>query len=184
MKKSIIALIILSIFCFASVVSAANPFSDVPANHWAYGAVNKLVKAGIIDGNGGAFKGEQTLTRYEVAQMVAKAIAKEEKADAENRALIEKLAKEFASELNTLGVRVAELEKNQGNQGPLKIDGWFRYAYENAAVSTSAATYFTNNSLSSDKVRNRDEIWLNIANKFDGTTRFEGSIQTETASDK
>ena len=31
---------------------AANPFSDVPAGHWAYDSVNKLASAGIVDGYG------------------------------------------------------------------------------------------------------------------------------------
>ena len=29
---------------------AANPFSDLPAGHWAYGAVAKLAAAGVVDG--------------------------------------------------------------------------------------------------------------------------------------
>jgi len=115
MKKSIIALCMIAVFCFASVAAAAaSPFSDVPANHWAYGAVNKLAKAGIIDGFGTSFQGDKTLTRYEMAQIVANAMTKEDKASAENKALIEKLAKEFAGELQALGVRVTALE-NKAN---------------------------------------------------------------------
>jgi len=115
MKKSIIALCMIAVFCFASVAAAAaSPFSDVPANHWAYGAVNKLAKAGIIDGFGTNFQGDKTLTRYEMAQIVANAMTKEDKASAENKALIEKLAKEFAGELQALGVRVTALE-NKAN---------------------------------------------------------------------
>ncbi|MBP2645144.1 MAG: S-layer y domain protein [Firmicutes bacterium] len=176
MKKSIIALIMLGIFCFASVAAAAAyPFSDVPANHWAYGAVNKLAKDGVIDGNSGLFQGDKTLTRYEIAQIVAKAIGKQEKANAEDKALIEKLAKEFAGELQTLGVRVTALENKVG---PLKIDGWFKYRYENGETYSS---YF--GTAAPTKVRTRNEIWVNIANQFDGTTRFEGSLQNELASD-
>ncbi|MBP2652803.1 MAG: S-layer y domain protein [Firmicutes bacterium] len=114
MKKSLIAMIMVCIFCFASVAAAAvSPFSDVPANHWAYGAVNKLAKAGIIDGMGdGTYRGEKTLTRYEMAQIVANAMTKVDKADAENKALIGKLAREFSAELQSLGTRVTTLENN------------------------------------------------------------------------
>jgi len=176
-KKRIIALLVISIFCLCSVAAAAaNPFTDVPANHWAYGAINSLVKAGIVDGDGKKFQGDKTMTRYEVAQIVAKAIAKEDKADAENKALIDQLAKEFASELQNLGVRVSALENKIG---PLKIDGWFKYRYENG--ETYNTHYFTTGAPT--KVRSRDEIWVNIANQFDGKTHFEGSLQNETASD-
>ena len=46
---------------------AANPFSDLPAGHWAYGAVAKLAAAGVVDGfPDGTFKGDKTMTRYEI----------------------------------------------------------------------------------------------------------------------
>ncbi|MBP2655089.1 MAG: S-layer y domain protein [Firmicutes bacterium] len=180
MRKTIITLIMLVTFCFASVAAAAaNPFSDVPANHWAYGAVKKLADAGIIDGADGKFNGDKTLTRYEIAQIVARAVAREDRANAANKLLINKLAKEFDNELKTLGVRVTSLENKVG---PLKIDGWFKYRYENAETYNSV--YFTKMGYDTPtKVRSRNEIWVNIANQFDGTTRFEGSLQNETASD-
>jgi len=116
MKKSIIALLVVGLFCFANVALAASPFSDVPTNHWAYNAIGKLAKSGIIDGYGnGLFLGDKTMTRYEMAQIVANAMTKSDKADAEQKALINKLAKEFSDELQSLGVRVANLENNANN---------------------------------------------------------------------
>lgn len=114
MKKTLVTLLAL-VFVLGiagtALAAPANPFVDVPAKHWAYGAVAKLAKAGVIDGYGdGTFRGDRTMTRYEMAQAVAKAMAKSEKADAEMKALIDKLAVEFAAELNNLGVRVAKLE--------------------------------------------------------------------------
>lgn len=85
---------------------AANPFTDVPAGHWAYAAVTKLAAAGIVDGYpDGTYKGIRTMTRYEMAQIIAKALAKGA-IGADN-----KLVSEFADELDNLGVRVAKLEK-------------------------------------------------------------------------
>jgi len=55
------------------------------------------------------------MTRYEMAQIVGKAMERSDKADAENKALIKKLADEFAQELESLGVRVAKLENKIGN---------------------------------------------------------------------
>ncbi len=98
---------------------AANPFSDVPAGHWAYDSVNKLAAAGIVDGYGnGTFGGDRLMTRYEMAQIVAKAMAK--------GANVDRLAAEFADELDSLGVRVAALEKKSDN---VKITGEARFRY-------------------------------------------------------
>lgn len=56
-----------------TVASAANPFSDVPANHWAYDAVTMLAADGINQGYGdGTFRGDRNITRYEAATMLAK----------------------------------------------------------------------------------------------------------------
>ena len=55
---------------------AANPFADVPAGHWAYESINKLAAAGVVEGYGdGSFRGDRLMTRYEMAQIVAKAMA-------------------------------------------------------------------------------------------------------------
>ena len=117
----------------ATAFAAANPFVDVPAKHWAYDAVNKLAKAGIVDGYGdGTFRGDRTMTRYEMAQIVAKAMARSDKADAETKATIDKLATEFSAEIENLGVRVAKLEKKSDN---LKFDGNLRVRYINEKFS-------------------------------------------------
>jgi len=117
MKKNLIVTLAL-VFVLGiagTAFAAANPFVDVPARHWAYDAVTKLAQAGIIDGYGdGTYRGERLATRYEMAQITAKAMARADKADAQTKALIDKLAVEFAAELNNLGVRVAKLEKNAG----------------------------------------------------------------------
>jgi len=125
MKKSlVITLALVFVLGLAGTAFAANPFSDVPAKSWAYDAVAKLQKAGIIDGyNDGSFKGDKTITRYEMAIIVAKAMAKEDKANAEDKAIIDKLAAEFKSELDNLGVRVAALEAKSDN---VKWSGFFR----------------------------------------------------------
>ena len=118
MKKSLVLAMVMALGVTASAY-AANPFSDVPAGHWAYDSINKLAAAGVIDGYGdGTFGGDKLMTRYEMAQIVAKAMAK--------GANVEKLAAEFADELDNLGVRVANLEKKADN---VKITGELRYRY-------------------------------------------------------
>lgn len=50
-------------------------FSDVPSDHWAYQDIQYLAERGIITGMpGGTFKGDQALTRYDAATLVARAI--------------------------------------------------------------------------------------------------------------
>lgn len=118
MKKILITAMTMALGVTASAY-AANPFSDVPEGHWAYSAVNKLAAEGVIDGYpDGTYGGDRLMTRYEMAQIVAKAMAKGVNVD--------KLAAEFADELDSLGVRVANLEKKADN---VKITGQIRYEY-------------------------------------------------------
>ena len=118
MKKSLVLAMAMALGVTASAY-AANPFSDVPAGHWAYDSISKLAAAGVIEGYGDAtFGGDKLMTRYEMAQIVAKAMAK--------GANVDKLAAEFAEELDNLGVRVAKLEKKADN---VKVAGEVRYHY-------------------------------------------------------
>ena len=118
MKKSLVLAMAMALGVTASAY-AANPFSDVPAGHWAYDSVAELAAAGVVDGyTDGSFGGDKLMTRYEMAQIVAKAMAK--------GANVDKLAAEFADELDTLGVRVANLEKKADN---VKVTGEVRYRY-------------------------------------------------------
>ena len=95
---------------------AANPFSDVSTSDWAYQAVSDLSDQGVVIGYpDGTFRGERNITRYELAQIVARMMAREDQLNAEQRATLEKLAGEFADELANLGVRVSKLEKKVGN---------------------------------------------------------------------
>ena len=123
MKKSLTLAMALALGVTASAY-AANPVSDVPQGHWAYASVAQLAADGVIDGYAdGAFAGDKLLTRYEMAQIVAKAMA--------NGANCDKLAAEFADELDTLGVRVGKLEKGAD---AVKITGEVRYHYADKDV--------------------------------------------------
>ena len=118
MKKTLLLAMTIAMGITASAY-AANPFSDVPAGHWAYDAVNKLAAEGVVEGYpDGTYGGDRLMTRYEMAQIVAKAMAK--------GANVDKLAAEFAGELDSLGVRVANLEKKADN---VRITGQIRYEY-------------------------------------------------------
>lgn len=133
MKKTLTATITsaLAIGVASVTFAAANPFSDVPTDHWSFDAVAKLAQEGVIEGYGdNTFRGDAHITRYEMAQMVAKAMAKEDVSGAD-KATIEKLAAEYADELNNLGVRVANLEKKSDN---VTISGLMRINASNKQV--------------------------------------------------
>ena len=97
-------------------VSAANPFADVDTSSWAYQAVSQLSDQGVVDGYpDGTFKGDKNVSRYELAQIIARLMAKEESLNDSQRATVQKLSAEYAGDLQSLGVRVKELEKKTGN---------------------------------------------------------------------
>ena len=147
---------------------AANPFSDVSPDDWAYQAVSDLSDQGVVEGYpDGTFKGERNMTRYELAQVIARLMAREDQLNAEQKATLDKLAGEYADELANLGVRVSNLEKKVGNiswfgdarmrwkekgyntDGSRKADGWDGRMRINAKAQVNDSTYvrgrFTSN---------------------------------------
>ena len=116
MKHAFLKAAIAACFaCAAVTVSAANPFTDVSADDWAYQAVASLSEEGVIDGYpDGTFRGDKHVTRYEIAQIVARLMAKEDTLNASQKETLAKLSSQYADELKDLGVRVAELEKKRG----------------------------------------------------------------------
>ena len=114
--KKILALAAVVALTAGVSAYAANPFSDVTADDWAYQAVSDLSAQGVVEGYpDGTFKGERNMTRYELAQIVARLMAKEDQLNAQQQATLDKLAGEYADELANLGVRVSNLEKKVGN---------------------------------------------------------------------
>ena len=175
MKKSLVLAMAMALGVTASAY-AANPFSDVPAGHWAYDSISKLAAAGVIDGYGdGTFGGDKLMTRYEMAQIVARAMAK--------GANVDKLAAEFADELDSLGVRVANLEKKADN---VKITGEvrFRYVDQDGAMSrrTLDRGYRVLGNDSNHAADIRSRIWINGMINDDWT--YTGMLQnTQNLSD-
>ena len=135
MKKQFAAIFAATAVLGVTTAFAANPFSDVTPDSWAYQAVSQLAAAGIVNGYpDGTFKGQNDITRYEMAQMIAKAMANQDRANAEQQAMINRLADEFSNELNNLGVRVARLEDRVGN---VKVTGDARLRYQDAEHAKS-----------------------------------------------
>ena len=161
---------------------AANPFSDVSPDDWAYQAVSDLSDQGVVEGYpDGTFKGERNMTRYELAQVIARLMAREDQLNAEQKATLDKLAGEYADELANLGVRVSNLEKKVGNiswfgdarmrwkekgyntDGSRKADGWDGRMRINAKAQVNDSTY----------VRGRFTSNMNFKDNADANTKID-----------
>ncbi len=73
-----IAVVLAAMLSLALVAPAmAQPFADVPTDHWAYDAIAELAAKGLIEGYpDGAFRGDRAMTRYEMAMVVARVLAR------------------------------------------------------------------------------------------------------------
>lgn len=167
MKKTLLLAMTIAMGITASAY-AANPFSDVPAGHWAYDAVNKLAAEGVVEGYpDGTYGGDRLMTRYEMAQIVAKAMA--------NGANVDKLAAEFADELDSLGVRVANLEKKSDN---VRITGQIRYEYGDRNGDMQK----TKGKVAQHRLRSRIFVNGNINEDWSYTGRFENNQSLKNSS--
>ena len=132
--KKILAIAAVAALTAGVSAYAANPFSDVSPDDWAYQAVSDLSDQGVVEGYpDGTFKGERNMTRYELAQVIARLMAREDQLNAEQKATLDKLAGEYADELANLGVRVSNLEKKVGN---ISWSGDARMRYQNKSNDT------------------------------------------------
>lgn len=167
MKKTLLLAMTIAMGITASAY-AANPFSDVPAGHWAYDAVNKLAAEGVVEGYpDGTYGGDRLMTRYEMAQIVAKAMAK--------GANVDKLAAEFAGELDSLGVRVANLEKKSDN---VRITGQIRYEYGDRGGDLGSKY----GKVAQHRLRSRIFVNGNINEDWNYTGRFENNQSLKNSS--
>lgn len=167
MKKTLLLAMTIAMGITASAY-AANPFSDVPAGHWAYDAVNKLASEGVAEGYpDGTYGGDRLMTRYEMAQIVAKAMAK--------GANVDRLAAEFAGELDSLGVRVANLEKKADN---VRITGQIRYEYGDRNGDMQK----TKGKVAQHRLRSRIFVNGNINEDWSYTGRFENNQSLKNSS--
>ena len=180
--KKILAVAAVAALTAGVSAYAANPFSDVSPDDWAYQAVSDLSDQGVVEGYpDGTFKGERNMTRYELAQVIARLMAREDQLNAEQKATLDKLAGEYADELANLGVRVSNLEKKVGNiswfgdarmrwkekgyntDGSRKADGWDGRMRINAKAQVNDSTY----------VRGRFTSNMNFKDDADANTKMD-----------
>jgi chromosome segregation ATPase len=113
MKKIIsLGIIFTLVFMLTLPVLASEKIEDVSQSHWAYQSVKKLVEKGFISlYEDNTFKGEREVTRYQLAEVVAKILLAIDqgkvKASEEDVSTLRNLSTEFRSEL-------VELNKKTG----------------------------------------------------------------------
>ena len=188
MKKFAALVAVLALVAFAAPAFAANPFMDVPMNHWAYDAVSQLASRGVVSGYpDGAFKGEWKATRYEMASVVARALAYVDmnKASKQDLELLKKLVVEFKDELDALGVKVDELDARvavlEDRVGGWKFTGQFRWTARWTGEDDSYlgnATPWTGGG-GGKTVFSLDRFRWNVQKFVDDKTTFTARIENE-----
>ena len=185
MKKFLAVLAVVVLVAFAAPAFAANPFMDVPAGHWAYDAVAQLAARGVVSGYpDGAFKGAQPATRYEVASVVARALAQidMEKASKQDLEMLKKLVMEFKDELDALGVKVDGIDKRvavlEDRLGGWKLRGQFWFD-ANFASGQNGVTGYTQNGI--ETAFQKDRFRLTLTKQIDENTSFYAQFRGGSA---
>ena len=183
MKKFFALIAVVALVAFAAPAFAANPFMDVPMNSWAYDAVGQLAASGIVSGYpDGTFKGNQPITRYEMASVTARALAvvDMEKASKQDVEMLKRLVVEFKDELDALGVQVDKLDSRvavlEENIGGWKLWGEFRY---DAKYTDGGGLYLGSDKDASWNV-SRYRIWMSkkVDDKITFTARLGNGTDT------
>ena len=179
MKKTLVSALTTALVVGAAstTFAAANPFADVPADHWAYDAVSELQAKGVINGYAvdNTFRGNQNMTRYEMAQIVAKAMAKVSTSGSNvsgaDKAMVDKLAAEFKDELANLGVRMDNLEARMDN---VKWSGFVRYEYKRMADKSAVGQ-------TAQRIKLRLTPTMKINDKWTAHARLEYGMDANSA---
>ncbi len=115
--SGVILLSLLLILMFSAGLSAQE-FEDVPRDHWAYDSVQTLAEEGYLSlYSGEDFNGEEPLTRYEMAEIIANILENSvggtaaEDLSEEDVDVIRELSLEFRDELVTVAQRQKDFEE-------------------------------------------------------------------------
>ena len=129
MKKLCLAGLVLAVL--GALPVWASTFEDVPADHWAYEAIDYLQQAGLVEGYpDNTFRGDRPFTRYEMAMVIARVFTKIQDWQAMDAPVasgsmpvdidlsevyvrLDRLSDEFRDELADLGARITAVEDEQ-----------------------------------------------------------------------
>lgn len=180
-KKALVVLAVVTLGTAGTALAvSADSFSDVPKDHWSYEALDYLAKEGVIEGMGNStFEGGRTMTRYEVASIVAKAMQKGG-GNFGDKTVLEKLHAEYADEINVLQQQVAkntkqieqntkDIQENKEKIDRVKLYGFMRTQYDYDKDTTSGTI---------DKQTNR--FYMDLRGDFKVNDYWTVKFQSET----
>ncbi|MDR1482275.1 MAG: S-layer homology domain-containing protein [Synergistaceae bacterium] len=178
MKKfAIAAAVVILVALAVPALAATNPFMDVPASHWAYDAVAQLASRGVISGYpDGSFRGTPPATRYEMASIIARALAGVDldKASKQDVEMMRRLIVEFKDELDSLGVRVDELDERvavlETDIGGWNMAGQLRFDAQFGTTDAFGNTFYGRKNGDNEFDLNRYRFWIN--KRINDTTSF------------
>jgi len=163
-----------------------NPFATVPQKTGYYQDVASLIHDGLIDGyTDSDFSATRPMTRYEMAIFTAKAMSKSGSAGAEDTQRIQRLMKEFQSELTDLHVKVPGVKAKQADtkaaKGPkikrlpnnIDFSGLMRFRFDDGFSKSRAGK------LNKGKYGGPDDRTLtwNLFTKFDIGAGWKGNLE-------
>lgn len=191
MKRQIALALLFGFTTYGTAFAAVeNPFGDVPENSWTYTSMSRLAENGIIDG--ASFADGKTLTRYEMAALVAKAMWKVDRADAgvkeATQANLDKLEKEFLPELKNMGVPIplalqvsSEVAPTAVQPIPTKKGSEFIFSGGSRLRYQINPNLAGTNKSSSDPSRFQERFSLNIGAPVADKVMFNAQLWTENS---
>lgn len=149
-----------------------NSFSDVPKGHWAYEALDYLAQHGVIEGyKDGTFQGNRTMTRYEMASIVANAM-KSDKGDIGDKAVLNQLKEEFSEDLKQMQ---SQIDKNTSDISKLKEDA------ERFKISGFGRVSWDNDNIKGYNDQNdNNRFYLDLKGKFKVNDDWNFNFESET----
>lgn len=172
LQKFLAILFLMFFGCISPAIANDNPFEQVPKGHWAYDAVELLASRGILSEIPETLKdGNRPATRYEVASVVAKAMAKvdENTSSQDDVDTLKQLTAEFVAELDALGVKIDSLKKKVEHFSGWKLSGQFWFDANFASGDQSASSY---TETGNDNAFQKDRIRLAIQKQINEDTSF------------
>lgn len=147
-------------------------FSDVPKGHWAYEALDYLAQHGVIEGyKDGTFQGNRTMTRYEMASIVANAM-KSDKGDIGDKAVLNQLKEEFSEDLKQMQ---SQIDKNTSDISKLKEDA------ERFKISGFGRVSWDNDNIKGYNDQNdNNRFYLDLKGKFKVNDDWNFNFESET----
>ena len=184
-KKALVVLAAVTLGTAGTALAAsADSFSDVPKDHWSYEALDYLAKEGVIEGMGNStFEGGRTMTRYEVASIVAKSMQKGG-GNFGDKTVLEKLHAEYVDEINVLQQQVAkntkQIEQNtkdidslkNGIAGKMELSGFIRVQYDHDKYSNNVQN-------NSDLYKDNDRFYMSLNGSYKVNDNWKAKFQLE-----